>query len=243
LRATTDSDGTYRFDHNAPIRHSIEVDEGTLPEPAGGGEYVLTTGREIYNLNVPMGFTAPNVNFGYVAVDVPADAGAVSASGSTDPGGSNSDQDGGQRNPFEDPDPETEELYPQPDPLPEDAPTATVPREGTWVVYNQAGNMSCAGGLALSLDALPPENGTIEVLEDGALSMTGGMAEVTSLTATPNPDVLGLYTASTGVQNVTIDFYFQVVTAEHIIGYLLGTASEQGVTCDVYRPFTMDYGG
>ena len=40
-----------------------------------------------------------------------------------------------------------------------------------------------------------------------------------------------------------MDFFLQVVTPESIVGYLAGSAQAQGVTCEVYRPFTMEYSG
>ena len=56
---TTDGDGRWRFE--APVFvYRISVDPASLPWPAES-----TTGRESYTLNVPPGFIAPNLDFGY----------------------------------------------------------------------------------------------------------------------------------------------------------------------------------
>ena len=42
---------------------------------------------------------------------------------------------------------------------------------------------------------------------------------------------------------VTINYFWQVVTDEYIIGYLTASLTYQGVTCTVHRPYEMRYTG
>lgn len=108
----------------------------------------------------------------------------------------------------------------------------------------------------LPLRPTQPEQGTIEVLDGGAtLIATGGLA------ADPNDDttlpgdvsiemvadstINGRYSGRVAIDDVgfAIDYFWQVVTPEHIIGYLSSTFSQEGVTCSVYRGFELTYAG
>ena len=71
ITTSTAADGSYTLE-SPVINHQVQVDESSLPFD---GE--LTTSRLQYNLNVPPGFTAPNVSFGYQQVEPAAALGTV----------------------------------------------------------------------------------------------------------------------------------------------------------------------
>lgn len=50
--------------------------------------------------------------------------------------------------------------------------------------------------------------------------------------------------ASTGTEQgipVTINYVWQVVTDEYVVGYLTSSFTAEGVTCTVYRPYELRY--
>lgn len=170
------------------------------------------------------------------------------AGGSSDGGTSNSEaeppSDG--TNPFEDPDPDMEN-FPLPEVLPPGAGTFAVPKAGPWSAVNLAGQMAC-GGMSLDIPASPPENGILEVRDGGRTVIGTGLQEdQASITVRADPEIRGRYSGSfEGMEQgvpVTIDYYWQVVTDEYIVGYLTASVTEQGVTCTVYRPFELTYTG
>jgi hypothetical protein len=107
--------------------------------------------------------------------------------------------------------------------------------------------MAC-GGMSLDIPASPPENGTIEVRDGGrTLIGTGLQEDQASITLRADPEIRGRYSgafegAEQGVP-VTINYFWQVVTDEYIVGYLTASVTEQGVTCTVHRPFELTYTG
>jgi hypothetical protein len=64
---------------------------------------------------------------------------------------------------------------------------------------------------------------------------------------TADPEGRGRYTGSAGGTEqgipVTIDYFWQVVTDEYVVGYLTASFASEGVTCTVYRSFELRYVG
>jgi hypothetical protein len=239
LTITTGSRGSYRFE-TPHRRFSLSVQTDTLPF----ADPILTTTRETYTLNIPNGFIAPNVHFGYRAArssDYPpvqaAGSGSVSRPYPFPPA---PDPDN-LRNPLEDPDPE----LPLPEELPSDAGEYALPREGTWTNYNGALSMTCSG-MSFDQPPAPPETVTLR-LDDGGRTLIGTGFEGGTNTLTASGDIRGLYTGTITITesgaSVVLDFYLQVLTPEQAVGYLTGEAQSQGVSCQAYRPFTMEYAG
>ena len=148
-------------------------------------------------------------------------------------------------NPFEDPDEEFEN-FPEPSDLPPDAGTYAAPRPGPWSVTHYGGQLDC-GATSFAIAEGPVENGVLEVLDGGQTVIGTGLEEGVSITMTADPTINGRYSGSfegseQGVP-VTIDYFWQVVTDEHIVGYLTSSFTAEGVTCTVYRSFEMFYSG
>ncbi|WP_137701771.1 SdrD B-like domain-containing protein [Marimonas lutisalis] len=84
ITRVTDEMGAFRFSANGEIAHRIEVDQSSL---SFVGQ--ITTGQESYELNVPPGYVAPNVNFGFAEVEPAVTTGSVfkdeNGNGSRDP--------------------------------------------------------------------------------------------------------------------------------------------------------------
>jgi len=242
LTITTDAQGGYSFE-TSHSRFSLTVQTGTLPF----ADPVLTTTRETYQLNIPNGFIAPNVNFGYRAArssDYPpvqaAGSGSVSRPYPFPPSPDPSDP-GNLSNPLEDPDPD----LPLPEELPSDAGEYALPREGSWITYHDPLSMTCSG-MSFNTPASPPENVTLR-LEDGGRTLIGTGFEGSTNTLTASGEIRGLYTGTITITeagaSVVMDFFLQVLTPEQAVGYLTGTAQSQGVSCQAYRSFTMEYNG
>lgn len=149
-------------------------------------------------------------------------------------------------NPFADPDPDFEN-FPLPDDLPADAGTVVVPRPGPWTSQNLTGRMDC-GGFVLDIPPGPAEAGELEVLDNGAVVVGNGVSgETPSVTLEADQEIAGRYAGrfdatEQGVP-IVIDYYWQVVTSEYIVGYLTSTFTSEGVTCTLYRPFDLRYTG
>ena len=153
-------------------------------------------------------------------------------------------------NPFVDPDDDFDQfpLPEDPNDLPDDAGTHPVPRPGPWTAHNHSGGMEC-GSFEFEMAPSPPESGEIEVLDDGATVIATGLEESAdvSITMTADPAITGRYYGSFGATQdgvpIVIDYYWQLVTDEHIVGYLTSSFSSEGVTCSIYRPFELFYTG
>jgi hypothetical protein len=165
--------------------------------------------------------------------------------------GSSSDGDGDGvpgdgTNPFEDPDGDLAD-FPLPDELPADAGSYDAPKAGPWEVTNFAGRLDC-GAVALDIPASPPERGTIEVL-DGGRTVVGRslQKDEAPITLSADPEIIGRYTGAVGGTEqgipVTINYSWQVVTDEYVVGYLTASFTDQGVTCTVYRSYELRYAG
>jgi hypothetical protein len=176
----------------------------------------------------------------------------TSAGGSDGAGGHGDTGDGGDSgkgdegiNPFVDPDPDFDQ-FPLPDEIPPDAGTFAAPRPGTWSATNFAGQMAC-GGNVLGIPASAPETGTMEVLDGGATVIGTGLAEGVSITMNAEPAITGRYTGSfEGTEQgvpVTINYFWQVVTDEYVVGYLTSEVTAEGIACSIYRPYELRYMG
>ena len=102
--------------------------------------------------------------------------------------------------------------------------------------------------MSLDIPASPPENGIIEVRDGGqTLIGTGLQEDQASITLRADPEIRGRYSGTfEGTEQgvpVTIDYFWQVITDEYIVGYLTASVTAQGVTCTVYRPFELTYTG
>jgi hypothetical protein len=171
----------------------------------------------------------------------------LTAGGTTgEPGTGESPPSTGGRNPFADPD-DAMVNFPLPDDLPPDAGTYAVPKPGPWSVTNYQGQLDC-GVTNLTIPASPPESGTLEVLDGGETVVGTGVQEgQASITLYAHAEITGRYSGSfQGAEQgvpVTIAYYWQVITDEHIVGFLTASVDSQGVTCTVYRSFEMFYTG
>lgn len=164
-------------------------------------------------------------------------------------GGDGDDSDGGNSggiNPFTDPDPRLPE-FPIPEELPPGAGTFLAPRPGPWLATNLSGQLDC-GVTVLNIPPSPPEGGTLDVQDGGATVIASGVAaETESITLTREPVINGRYAGSfQGVAEgvpITIDYFWQLVTDEYIIGYLTSSYTAEGITCTIYRPFELRFNG
>jgi hypothetical protein len=108
--------------------------------------------------------------------------------------------------------------------------------------------MNCST-FSLAIPAGPPESGVLDVQDGGRTVIGIGLesAQGVSITMTANPDIKGRCTgAFQGVEQgvpVTINYCWQVVTDEYVIGYLTASLTYQGITCTVQRPYEMRYTG
>ncbi|MDX1688094.1 MAG: hypothetical protein R3248_08950, partial [Candidatus Promineifilaceae bacterium] len=171
-------------------------------------------------------------------------AGGTSAGGG-DGDGSENGSSGEDVNPFDEPDEEFEK-FPDPSDLPPDAGTYAAPKPGPWSVTHYGGQLDCRT-TSFAIPEGPVENGVLEVLDGGQTVVGTGLEEGVSITMTADPTINGRYSGSfegseQGVP-VTIDYFWQVVTDEHIVGYLTSSFTSEGVTCSVYRSFEMFYNG
>jgi len=179
------------------------------------------------------------------AVVTPTVTAGGTAAGGGDGDGSDGAPTGEGVNPFEEPD-EAFENFPEPSDLPPDAGTYAAPRPGPWSATNYGGQMDC-GAASFSIPGSPTENGVLEVLDGGQTVIGTGLEEGVSITMNADPNINGRYTGSfegseQGVP-ITIDYFWQVVTDEHIVGYLTSSFSAEGVTCTIYRSFELFYSG
>jgi len=178
------------------------------------------------------------------------ETGPITGGGGTGTG-SSSDEDGdgapgGGTNPFEDPDSDMAN-FPLPAELPADAGSYQAPKAGPWEVTNFAGRLDC-GVTALNIPASPPERGTIEVLDGGRTVVGTSLQEDEApITLSADPEIIGRYTGAVGGTEqgipVTINYVWQVVTDEYVVGYLTASFTDQGVTCTVYRSYELRYVG
>ena len=89
----------------------------------------------------------------------------------------------------------------------------------------------------------------MEVLDGGRTVVGSGLQEDQSvpITMSADPAIRGRYTgAIDGVEQgvpITINFFWQVVTEEYIVGYLSSSFTSEGASCTLYRPYELSYIG
>ncbi|MDX1691081.1 MAG: hypothetical protein R3290_08680, partial [Acidimicrobiia bacterium] len=146
-----------------------------------------------------------------------------------------------------------DERLPLPDVLPDDTDASAIPRSGPWSVTHDAGALDC-GVIVNEIPPSPPEPGTIEASDDGRRLVgsgfsgapdpaTGGEGQVVSVEFTRSPASPGRYVGSFTQDGLTVDYVAQVITSEYLVGYLFGSFSRSGVTCELYRPYVLEYAG
>lgn len=172
-------------------------------------------------------------------------AGGGSAEGESS-AGSGEESPANGTNPFDDPGSDLEG-FPLPENLPPGAGTFSAPLAGPWSAVNFAGQMTCEA-MTLSIPASPPESGILEVLDGGRTLIGSGLQEGTaSITLQAVPGIAGRYAGSIQAieegMPVTIKYLWQVVTDRYIIGYLTSSVTSEGIACEVYRSFELNYTG
>lgn len=217
----------------------VTCDDGEAGSTSSGDAATRTA---IFNLDAGETVTCTFLNESSGTGPEVGDSGGSGSDGGT---GGNGGRDDGGTNPFVEPDPDFED-FPQPEELPPDAGTYAAPRPGTWTASNLAGQMDC-GGTSIAMPAGTPETGTMEVLDGGATVIGTGISEGVSITMNADPAITGRYTGSVQATEegvpITIDYYWQVVTDEYIVGYLTSTVTAEGVSCSIYRPYELRYAG
>jgi hypothetical protein len=124
---------------------------------------------------------------------------------------------------------------------------AMVPKAGTWTVANFAGRMVC--GSMINMPLTPSqESGTLSIRDCGWTVVGTGMAEGTAALTMRAVDKSGaVYTGAVGgVQDgipMTIEFTWNLNSDEWIVGDLKSTVTQQGMTCNMSRPFELKYTG
>lgn len=148
-------------------------------------------------------------------------------------------------NPFSDPETYLPD-FPIPDELHPEAGEHAAPRSGPWSLLHFEGEMAC-GSMTLAIPPRSPENGVLEIQSGGQIIIGTGYSASSSasITMTADPEIIGRYAGSfQGAEQGapgTVSYYWQVVTDQYIIGYLTSSVTNQGITCDVYKPFEMRY--
>lgn len=124
---------------------------------------------------------------------------------------------------------------------------ALVPRAGTWRVSNFTGRMVCGSMINMPLKA-SEQSGVLEIQDCGWTVIGTGLAEDTAPLAMRAVDATsGRYTGSVGGTQdgipMTIDFTWQLNSAESIAGELSSKVTQQGMTCNMSRPFELKFSG
>lgn len=139
--------------------------------------------------------------------------------------------------------------FPPPDTVPPALHGTLLPRPGPWFARHSGGRLTCSGGFGMDMPPGPDGPGEIEVLQGGrVLSGTGVSPDgPTTLRLTPVPGILGRWAGVAEgrgeVGPVEMRYVWQVVTPEYIVGYLRGTATMRGRSCEVYQAYELEYTG
>lgn len=150
-------------------------------------------------------------------------------------------------NPFESPD-EYLDGFRLPAELPPEAGTVAVPLSGPWIVEYFEGTLDC-GGFVQTEAAPPAEQGVLEVLEAGQRIEAIGIGEIKTAVFNMNADdkIVGRYVGVTEFsqsgRTISVEYAWQVVDVDFMIGKLTSSATSQGVTCTFTRPYTMTFDG
>jgi hypothetical protein len=124
-------------------------------------------------------------------------------------------------------------------------PPDLVPKAGHWKVSNLAGRMVCGNMINMPLTP-SQETGTLEISDCGWTVVGTGMAEDTAqLTMRAVDQSSGRYTGTVGSAQdgipMTIEFSWKLNTDEWIVGELKSQVTQQGMTCNMSRPFELKY--
>jgi hypothetical protein len=124
---------------------------------------------------------------------------------------------------------------------------AMVPKAGKWNVSNLPGRMVC--GSLVNMPLTPSqETGTLVVQDCGWTVVGTPMAEGNApLTMRAVDNTGSVYTGTVGgVQDgipMTIEFTWNLNSDEWIVGDLKSSVTQQGMTCNMTRPFELRYSG
>ena len=237
---TTEADPGPEFELTA-----VECDDGGSATASSGD---ASTRTAVFNLDPGETVRCLFTNSQPGAEITPTITAGGTTGGSSDSGegpGDSGSPDG--TNPFENPDPDFEN-FPLPEPVPEEAGTFAAPKPGPWSVTHFSGQMDC-GVMSLAIPASPPESGVLEVLDGGATVIGTGLedAQGVSITMNASAEITGRYVGAFQGQEqgvpITINYFWQVVTDEYIVGFLTSSFTAEGVTCSIYRSFEMIYIG
>jgi hypothetical protein len=231
---------TVQLDPGIPLDViSITCDDTSSDTPSIGD---ASTQTATFNIDPGEMVTCTFVNSTETANSGSSTGGGTDPSGGSGPGSNGTD---GGINPFSDP-----EIYlvdfPVPSELPPDAGTVLLPLEGDWRADYSSGTMTC-GGNSMSFPAANPETGTIAVSEDGKeIKGTGfGESGEETITLIADPEITGRFTGAADSvmegEPVTVEYYWQVVDEENIIGYLIASSQSGGVSCRYHRPFEIQF--
>jgi len=220
----------------------VSCDDGDSASPSVGDSSTRTA---IINIDPAETVTCTFVNTSEDHIDATTEIGGSGGTGGDGPStGEDGPVDG--INPFTDPDTHLPD-FPLPDDLPPNAGTYPLPLEGPWSATNLTGSLDC--GSSMTIPPSPPEAGTLTILDDGRSILAEGLdaSEGAPITMTAHPEIIGYFTgtfdATQGGVPITIQYYWQLVTEEYIVGYLTSSYSAGGVSCSIYRPFELRYTG
>ena len=124
---------------------------------------------------------------------------------------------------------------------------AMVPKAGKWNISNLPGRMVC--GSMVNMPLTPSQQtGTLAIQDCGWTVVGTPMAEGDApLTMRAVDDSGSVYTGTVGgVQDgipMTIEFTWNLNSDEWIVGDLKSSVTQQGMTCNMTRPFELRYSG
>lgn len=237
--------GTYSFTQFDPAPEfeltDVSCDDGTSATPSAGD---ASTRTAVINIDPGETVTCTFVNVSEDDSDATASAGSAGTGGDGPSTGEDAPGDG--INPFTDPETYLPD-FPLPEDLPPDAGTDPLPLEGPWSATNLTGSLDC--GFSMTIPPSPPESGTLTILDDGQSILAEGLdvSEGVPIMMTADPEITGYFTGTFDATQegvpITIEYYWQMVTEEYIVGYLTSSYTAGGITCNIYRPFELHYTG
>ncbi len=205
---------------------------------------ILTDTPSPRSTNTP---AAPVSTAAPVATETAQSGLSGSSGGSDSPSSSGSGGGDGGINPFDNPDPELSN-FPVPASLPPNAGSFAVPLPGTWTATDFAGQMVC-GGRTIPMPAQESGAGTLEVVDGGAKIIVSGIgdAQEVSIELNAEPTITGRYRGflqmtEDGVP-FTLNYIWQLVTDEYIVGFFTSDVTAEGISCTISRPFELVYVG
>jgi hypothetical protein len=124
---------------------------------------------------------------------------------------------------------------------------ALVPRAGRWNISNLPGRMVCGSLVNMPL-APSQQTGTLTIQDCGWTVVGTPMAEGDApLTMRAVDDSGSVYTGTAGGEQdgipMTIEFTWNLNSDEWIVGDLQSSVTQQGMTCNMTRPFELRYSG